>query len=237
MTFKELFNGQRPIIGIQDCGCTMQYSTYEKIQRDIDIFMKNGVIPLVKNVRGYVEDIKDALAYLDDEYHGSVYGVNVPKHWDYAFHLAAEYNASFISIDEIDIMPEMEDGFWETLSDLKDAHKNIVVMGSMVYPRYSDLGFEGELINVSNHCDAIIYMGDRADVTMMNGKIDEIKTVLKAFPVLMGEDFTEDQCLEGYLRGDGAVLDAWLKDHRSVLGNVYEPYVAEIAEANSSREN
>ena len=232
MNFNELFKGRRPIVGIQDCGCTMQFSTYEKIQRDIDIFLKHGVVPLVKNVRGYVEDAKDALAYLEDEYPGSIYGISIPERWDYAFQLAEDYHASFVLIDTIDIMPQVESGFEETLSTLRGAYPDVVVLGGMVYPRYSDLGFEGELIKASKCCDAIVYMGDREDCTMMNGKLDQIKSILKDFPVLMGEDMAPDRCVAGYLKGDGAVLDAWLKERRSVLRNVYEPFVAEIADAN-----
>ena len=228
MTFNELFKGQRPIIGTQDCGCTMQYSTYEKILHDIDIFMKHGIFPLVKNTQGYVEDAKDALAYLENDYPGSVYGISIPERWDYAFQLAKDYHASFIVIDTIDIMPQLENGFEERLAELRAAYPDVAVLGGMVYPRYSDLGFEGELMRVSNCCDAIIYMGDREDYTMMNGKLDKIKAVLKDFPVLMGEDMAPDQCVAGYMRGDGAVLDAWLKERRSPLGNVYEPFVIEM---------
>lgn len=232
MNYRELFGSKHPIIGIQDCGCTMRYPTYEKIRHDIDLYMKYGIVPLVKNVRGYVEDCKDALAYLDDEYNGSVYGVGVPNHWDYAFVLAQEYHASFVMIDGIDVMPQLESGFEEALAALRRAHPGVAVLGSMVYPRYSDLGFEGELLRVSQQCDAIVYMGDREDYTSLNGKLDEIKAVLGDFPVLMGEDYTEDQCTEGYLRGDGVVLDAWLKEHRSVLGNVEELFVADMAAEN-----
>ena len=240
MTFKELFKGQRPIIGVQDCGCNMQHSTYDKMMREIDIFIRHDVSPLIMNVfgrGGSVEDCKDALAYICSEYPGAIYGISIPERWDYAFYLADEFNASFVYIDEINAKFTTEDKFIEDLMSLRERFKSIIVLGSMYYPRYSGLGFEGELLKVSQCCDAIVYLGDREDVTMMNGKVEEIKTVLKDFPVLMGEDFAEDQCMEGYLRGDGAVLDAWLKDYRSVRGNVNEDYVAEIVEANQLRAN
>lgn len=232
MDYRKLFGGKHPIIGIQDCGCTIEFPSYVKSRHDIDLYMKYGIVPLVKNIRGYVEDCKDGLAYLDDEYNGSVYGVGVPDHWDYAFVLAEEYHASFVMIDSIDVMPQLESGFEEMLAALRRKHPGVAVFGSMVYPRYSDLGFEGELLRLKQQCDALVYMGDREDCTSLNGKLDEIKAVLGDFPILAGEQYTEDQCTEIYLQGDGAVLDAWLKDRRSVLGNVDETFVAGMAKEN-----
>lgn len=58
MTFTELFRGQKPLIGMIHTDSTDEYTTLELARKEIEIYLKYGVYPLIENYSGLAKIVR-----------------------------------------------------------------------------------------------------------------------------------------------------------------------------------
>ena len=77
MTFKEVFKEMKPVIGMIHTGSDAEISMLDLAKKEIGIYLKYGVVPLIENYFGSDEDCAEVLRWVHEEYPDSIYGVNI----------------------------------------------------------------------------------------------------------------------------------------------------------------
>ena len=52
MTFNEVFQNKKPVIGMIHTGSTDEFSMLDLAKKEIEIYLKYGVVPLIENYFG-----------------------------------------------------------------------------------------------------------------------------------------------------------------------------------------
>ena len=98
MKFTELFHNQKPLIGMIHTDSTNEFTTLELAIKEIEIYLKYGVYPLIENYSGLTEDCEEVLAWMQKTHSDVLYGVNIVGDYGDAFRLAKKYGARFVSL-------------------------------------------------------------------------------------------------------------------------------------------
>lgn len=61
MKFETLFEDRKPLIGMIHTDSTEEYTTLELARKEIEIYQRYGVYPLIENYSGLAEDCEDVL--------------------------------------------------------------------------------------------------------------------------------------------------------------------------------
>ena len=229
MKFAELFKGQKPLIGMIHTNHTNECSVLELAKKEIKIYIKYGIYPLIENYFGSAKDCEDVLVWMRKEHRDAIYGVNILGNYSEAFRLAKKYGASFIQIDSVcgHLMPEDDDEFAENLSRWRK-DSNVVLLGGVRFkyqPILSGRSLEEDLQLGAERCDAIVCTGGGTGQPTPFDKVREFKSVLKEFPVIVGAGVTIDTVEETFRMADGAIVGSWFKERHCDCYNVNEEYV------------
>lgn len=229
MTFETLFKGKKPLIGMIHTGCMLGEDMLDTAKREIEIYLKYGVYPLVENYFGTSADCEKVLVWLQEYHPRAVYGVNILGDAEEAFLLARAYGASFIQIDSIcgHLEPERDEEYAKNLESLRKIH-DIVLLGGVRFkyqPIRSGRSMQEDLQLGMQRCDAIVCTGEGTGIPTPIGKVQKFKSVLKDFPVIVGAGVTIDTVGETYGVADGAIVGSWVKDNHDAYNPVNEQYV------------
>lgn len=233
MTFETLFKGKKPLIGMIHTGCMLGEDMLDTAKREIEIYLKYGVYPLVENYFGTSADCEKVLVWLQEYHPRAVYGVNILGDAEEAFLLSRAYGASFIQIDSIcgHLEPERDEEYAKNLESLRKIH-DIVLLGGVRFkyqPIRSGRSMQEDLQLGMQRCDAIVCTGEGTGIPTPIGKVQEFKSALKEFPVIVGAGVTIDSVGETYSVADGAIVGSWVKDNHDAYNPVNEQYVELIA--------
>ena len=77
MTFSEVFKEMKPVIGMINTGSNAEIAMLDLAKKEIGIYLKYGVVPLIENYFGSDEDCADVLSWMHKEHPDSIYGVNI----------------------------------------------------------------------------------------------------------------------------------------------------------------
>lgn len=230
--FVELFKGQKPLIGMIHANHTNDCSVLELAQKEIEVYLKYGIYPLIENYFGSTEDCEDILAWMQKEHPDAIYGVNILGNYPEAFRLAKEYGASFIQIDSVcgHLMPKDDDEYAEQLLRLR-MDSDVVLLGGVRFkyqPVLSGRSLEEDLKLGAERCDAIVCTGGGTGQPTPFDKVREFKSVLNDFPVIVGAGVTIDTIGETFDLADGAIVGSWFKERHRDCFNVNEEYVKQM---------
>lgn len=234
MRFTELFKGQKPLIGMIHTNHTYGCTRLELAQKEIKIYLRYGIYPLIENYFGSTEDCEDILAWMQKEHPDAIYGVNILGDYSKAFHLAKEYGASFIQIDSVcgHLQPKDDEEYAEQLSQLRK-DSDVVLLGGVRFkyqPVLSGRSQEEDLKLGAERCDAIVCTGGGTGQPTPFDKVREFKSVLNDLPVIVGAGVTIDTICETFRMADGAIVGSWFKEMHRDCFNVNEEYVKQMKE-------
>lgn len=233
MTFETLFNDKKPLIGMIHTGCMLGDDMLETAKREIEIYLKYGVYPLVENYFGTSADCEKVLVWLQEYHPKAVYGVNILGDAEEAFLLARAYGAKFIQIDSVcgHLDLNRDEEYATELKKLRKIH-DVVLFGGVRF-KYQSVrsgrSLQEDLLLGMERCDAIVCTGEGTGIPTPIGKVQEFKSVLKEFPVIVGAGVTIDSVGETYSVADGAIVGSWVKDNHDAYNPVNEQYVELIA--------
>ena len=234
MKFSELFQNQKPLIGMIHTNSTNTCTMLELAKREIEIYLKNDIYPLIENYFGSSADCEEVLEWMQKEHPDAIYGVNILGDYREAFRLAKKYGAKFIQIDSVcgHLRPK-EDEVYANQLELLRRETDVVLLGGVRFKYQavrSGRSVEEDLRLGMERCDAIVCTGEGTGQPTPFGKVQEFKKVLGDFPVIVGAGVTLDTIKETFLLGDGAIVGSWFKDGHRDTGNVNEEYVCQMME-------
>ena len=229
MKYEALFKGRKPLIGMIHTGCMQGEDMLETAKREIEIYLKNGMYPLIENYFGTSADCEKVLAWLQEYHPKAVYGVNILGDAEEAFLLARTYGARFIQIDSVcgHLEPDRDEEYAEELKILRKKC-DVVLLGGVRFkyqPIRSGRSLKEELLLGMERCDAIVCTGEGTGIPTPIGKVQEFKSVLNEFPVIVGAGVTIDTVEETFRLADGAIVGSWVKDNHDAYNPVNEQYV------------
>lgn len=235
MTYKEVFGDKKPVIGMIHTNDSERLTTLELAQKEIEIYLKYGVCPLIENYFGSADDCEKVLEWLQIAHPDATYGVNILGNFDRAIELANKYGAKFIQIDSIcgHLKPKDDEEYARKLADSrKDC--DAIILGGVRFKYQavrSGRTQKEDLLIGKERCDAIVCTGEGTGMATPFKKVEEFKAVLGDFPVIVGAGVSLDTAKETFEKADGAIIGSWFKDGHRDVNNVNEEYVKAIVSA------
>ena len=101
MKYNDLFNKEKPVFGMLHLSAQQGMTMLELAKREMEIYLRNGIHPLIENYFGSDEDCETVLEWISEAHPEAVYGLNILGDYHKAFELAERYNARFIQIDSV----------------------------------------------------------------------------------------------------------------------------------------
>ena len=95
-------------------------------------------------------------------------------------------------------------------------------------PVHSGRTLEEDLRIGMERCDAIVCTGEGTGIPTPLGKVEEFKSVVGDFPVIVGAGVTLESAADTFRLSDGAIVGSWLKDTHRDSGNVCEEFVQQM---------
>lgn len=234
MRFSDLFHNQKPLIGMIHTDSTDEFSTLELAIKEIEIYLKYGVYPLIENYSGLAEDCEEVLAWMQKEHSDVIYGVNIVGDYGETFRLAKKYGARFVQIDSVcgHLDPKEDVVYADNLARIRQ-EADVVLLGGVFFkykPVRSGRTLKEDLLLGKERCDAIVCTGEGTGIPTPIKKVKGFKEVLSDFPVLVGAGVTLDTVEETFRLADGAIVGSWFKDDHVDTGHVNEEYVKQMAQ-------
>ena len=241
MKFDTLFKGKKPLIGMIHTNSTGKNSVLEQAKKEIEIYMKYGVYPLIENYFGDTEDCEAVLTWMQKEHPDAIYGVNILGDYKEAFRLAKQYGVSFIQIDSVcgHLNPKADEIYAAQLSELRQ-EVDVVLLGGVRFkyqPICSGRTQTEDLLLGMERCDAIVCTGEGTGLPTPMGKVEEFKSVVGEFPVIVGAGVTIETVEETFALAEGAIVGSWVKDNHVAHNPVNEHYVGQMATAKITAAN
>lgn len=229
MKFHELFNYTKPVLGMIHLGLSQDMTRFELAQREIEIYLRNGIYPLIENYFGSSEDCEAVLKWISMAHPDVPYGLNILGSYRKAFELAKRYNAKFIQIDSVcgHLHPVLDADFEMDLEEARRQYDCFLLGG--VRFKYqavrSGRSVEEDLRIGMHRCDAIVCTGDGTGLATPMQKLSDFKNVVGDFPVIVGAGVTIETVKETAEKSDGAIVGSWFKDNHDARYAVNEQNV------------
>lgn len=232
MTYTEIF-GKKPVFGMIHTGYSADLSMLELAKKEIEIYLRHGIYPLVENYFGSADDCETVLDWLQNAHPDAIYGVNILGGYPWAFELARKYGAKFIQIDSVcgHLAPEKDEQYAENLRYYRKKNPNILVFGGVRFkyqPIESGRSLAEDLRLGMERCDAIVCTGEGTGQSTPFDKIDQFKYCVREIPVIVGAGITVETARHTAEISDGAIVGSWFKEGHKDIGTVNEKYVEEF---------
>lgn len=225
--------GNKPVFGMIHTGFTHDLDMLDLAKKEIEIYLRHGVYPLIENYFGSDDDCEDVLKWIHDVHPDAIYGVNILGDYPLAFELARKYGAKFIQIDSVcgHLTPDNDEQYAENLKFYRKQYDDILVFGGVRFkyqPVMSGRSVREDLEIGMERCDAIVCTGEGTGKSTPFGKIEQFKDVVGEFPVIVGAGVTADTAQKTASVADGAIVGSWFKKGHKDVGEVNESYVEEF---------
>lgn len=220
MQTDKLFANGKPVIGMIHTNHTDEESSLQLAQREIEIYLKHGVYPLIENYFGEDDDCEDVLRWMQQKHQGKIYGLNILGDIYHSFELAEKYGASFIQIDSVcgHLEPDLDEEYESALKFLR-RDSDCTVLGGVRFkyqPVNSGRTLTEDLKIGMGRCDAVVCTGEGTGLTTPMEKVEKFKQILGDFPVIIGAGVTIDMVEACRKNSDGVIVGSWFKDnHRA----------------------
>ena len=232
MKYKDLFLTEKPVLGMIHLSTQQGMTMLELAKQETEIYLRNGIHPLIENYFGSDEDCETVLEWISEAHPEAVYGLNILGDYHKAFELAERYNARFIQIDSVcgHLKPARDAEYEEELAETRRKY-DCVLLGGVRFkyqPVCSGRTVEEDLRIGMRRCDAITCTGEGTGLATPMQKLLDFKDVVGDFPVIVGAGVTLETAEETALKSDGAIVGSWFKDGHDAYGVVNERYVEEF---------
>ena len=195
----KLFTKGKPVIGMIHTNHTDEESSLQLAQREIEIYLKYGVYPLIENYFGDDDDCENILRWIQQKHNDKIYGLNILGDIYRSFELAEKYGVSFIQIDSV--CGHFVNSGRTLTEDLK------IGMG---------------------RCDAVVCTGEGTGLATPMDKVENFKQILGDFPVIIGAGVTIDMVEACRRNSDGVIVGSWFKDNHRAEYSVNEDNVKDF---------
>ena len=195
----KLFTKEKPVIGMIHTNHTDEESSLQLAQREIEIYLKYGVYPLIENYFGDDDDCENILRWMQQKHSDKIYGLNILGDIYRSFELAEKYGVSFIQIDSV--CGHFVNSGRTLTEDLK------IGMG---------------------RCDAVVCTGEGTGLATPMDKVEKFKQILGDFPVIIGAGVTIDMVEACRRNSDGVIVGSWFKDNHRAEYSVNEDNVKDF---------
>lgn len=195
----KLFTKEKPVIGMIHTNHTDEESSLQLAQREIEIYLKYGVFPLIENYFGDDDDCENILRWMQQKHKDKIYGLNILGDIYRSFELAEKYGVSFIQIDSV--CGHFVNSGRTLTEDLK------IGMG---------------------RCDAVVCTGEGTGLATPMDKVEKFKQILGDFPVIIGAGVTIDMVEACRRNSDGVIVGSWFKDNHRAEYSVNEDNVKDF---------
>ena len=235
MKYNDLFNKEKPVFGMLHLSAPQGMTMLELAKQETEIYLRNGIHPLIENYFGSDEDCETVLEWISEAHPEAVYGLNILGDYHKAFELAKRYNARFIQIDSVcrHLKPARDAEYEEELAETRRKY-DCVLLGGVRFkyqPVCSGRSVEEDLRIGMRRCDAIVCTGEGTGLATPMQKLSDFKDVVGDFPVVVGAGVTLETAKETAKKSDGAIVGSWFKDRHDASGVVNEQYVEEFMKA------
>ena len=235
MKFYELFRDTKPVFGMLHLSTQQGMTMLELAKQETEIYLRNGIHPLIENYFGSDEDCETVLEWISEAHPDAIYGLNILGDYHKAFEMAERYNARFIQIDSVcgHLKPARDAEYEEELAETRQKY-DCVLLGGVRFkyqPVCSGRSVEEDLRIGMRRCDAIVCTGEGTGLATPMQKLSDFKDVGGDFPVVVGAGVTLETAKETAGKSDGAIVGSWLKDGHDASGVVNEQYVEEFMKA------
>lgn len=185
MQTDKLFANGKPVIGMIHTNHTDEESSLQLAQREIEIYLKHGVYPLIENYFGEDDDCEDVLRWMQQKHQGKIYGLNILGDIYHSFELAEKYGASFIQIDSVcgHLEPDLDEEYESALKFLR-RDSDCTVLGGVRFkyqPVNSGRTLTEDLKIGMGRCDAVVCTGEGTGLTTPMEKVEKFKQILGDF--------------------------------------------------------
>lgn len=195
----KLFAKEKPVIGMIHTNHTDEETSLQLAQREIEIYLKYGVYPLIENYFGDDDDCENILRWMQQKHNDKIYGLNILGDIYRSFELAEKYGVSFIQIDSV--CGHFVNSGRTLTEDLK------IGMG---------------------RCDAVVCTGEGTGLATPMDKVEKFKQILGDFPVIIGAGVTIDMVEACRRNSDGVIVGSWFKDNHRAEYSVNEDNVKDF---------
>lgn len=232
MKIDVLFGTEKPVIGMIHTNHTDKESSLQLAQREIEIYLKYGVYPLIENYFGDDEDCEDILRWMQQKHKDKIYGLNILGDIYRSFELAEKYGASFIQIDSVcgHLEPDLDEEYEAALKLLR-RDSDCAVLGGVRFkyqPVNSGRTLTEDLKIGMERCDAVVCTGEGTGLATPMDKVEKFKRILGDFLVIIGAGVTLDMVEECRKNSDGVIIGSWFKDNHRAEYSVCEDNVKEF---------
>ena len=229
MRMDKLFGKGKPVIGMIHTNHTERESSLQLAQREIEIYLKYGVYPLIENYFGDDDDCEDILRWMQQKHKDEMYGLNILGNFYRSFELAEKYGAAFIQIDSVcgHLKPGLDEEYESALNHLR-RKADCVVLGGVRFkyqPVNSGRTLTEDLKIGMRRCDAIVCTGEGTGLATPMEKVEQI---LGDFPVIIGAGVTNDMVEACRKNSDGVIVGSWFKDNHRAEYSVNEDNVKDF---------
>lgn len=158
---------------------------------------------------------------------------------DEAFRLAGKYGTKFIQIDSVcdHLEPSIDEKYAMRLNEFRQK-VDVVLLGGVRFkyqPVCSGRTQEADLLLGMERCDAIVCTGAGTGKPTPFGKVEEFKSVLKDFPVIVGAGVSLDTVDETFEKADGAIVGSWIKRGYMTHNSVEEELLEQLCDMINER--
>lgn len=163
MEFEKTF-GSKPVFGMIHTQSGENMDMLEIAKKEIGIYLKNGIYPLIENYFGSADDCDEVLQWMHSAHSDAIYGVNILGDYALAFEMAWKHGARFIQIDSVcgHISPEKDEGYAEHLFYIRKLHPEIMLFG--------DVRFKNQQVRSGRSAAEDLQLGKlRCDVIVCTG--------------------------------------------------------------------
>lgn len=232
MRMDKLLGKGKPVIGMIHTNHTERESSLQLAQREIEIYLKYGVYPLIENYFGDDDDCEDILRWMQQKHQDKIYGLNILGNFYRSFELAEKYGAAFIQIDSVcgHLEPELDEEYESALNHLR-RKADCVVLGGVRFkyqPVNSGRTLTEDLKIGMRRCDAIVCTGEGTGLATPMEKVEKFKQILHDFPVIIGAGVTIDMVEACRKNSDGVIVGSWFKDNHRAECSVNEDNVKDF---------
>lgn len=195
----KLFMKEKPVIGMIHTNHTDEESSLQLAQREIEIYLKYGVYPLIENYFGDDDDCENILRWMQQKHNDKIYGLNILGDIYRSFELAEKYGVSFIQIDSV-------------CGHFVNSGRTLA----------EDLKFG------MGRCDAVVCTGEGTGLATPMDKVEKFKQILGDFPVIIGAGVTIDMVEACRRNSDGVIVGSCFKNNHRAKYSVNEDNVKDF---------
>jgi len=216
--FLDLFHESKPIIGMLHLKGKNPEDTLNRFKKELAIYIDNNVDGvIVETYFGTYSDMVRALDYIQENSIPIPFGINCLNVDAIGFHLAAQYNASFVQLDSVvgHIKPRDEESEQAFLDWMRCKYKGDVIGGVRFkyQPVFSNNTLEEDLHIAMNRCDGICITQERTGQETSIAKILEFRQHIGNFPLIVAAGVTAENIKESIAIADAAIVGSYFKDN------------------------